>query len=86
MFTLFLIAALVIALSPGPGMLYVAGRTLSGGRAEGVASCIGTGLGGLVHVAAASIGLSALIATSATAFSVLKFAGAIYLIFLGIQA
>jgi threonine/homoserine/homoserine lactone efflux protein len=86
MLTLFLVSALVIALSPGPGMLYVAGRTLSGGRAEGVASTLGTGLGGLVHVAAAAIGLSALIAASSEVFTVLKYIGALYLIYLGIQA
>ncbi|MBN8892127.1 MAG: RhtB family transporter [Rhodospirillales bacterium 70-18] len=86
LFALFLAAALAIALAPGPGMLYVAGRTLAGGRAEGLASSLGTGLGGLVHVLAAAIGLSALIAASAAAFEVLKLAGAAYLIYLGIQA
>lgn len=86
LFALFLVAALTIALSPGPGMLYVAGRTLSGGRREGLASSLGTGLGGMVHVAAGALGLSALIAASATLFTLLKFAGALYLVILGIQA
>jgi threonine/homoserine/homoserine lactone efflux protein len=86
LFALFLFAALAIALSPGPGMLYVAGRTLSGGREEGMASSLGTGVGGLVHVAAGALGVSAVIAASAAAFTVLKLAGAAYLVVLGIQA
>jgi len=81
----FLIAALVLAVTPGPGMAYVVARTVAGGRAEGLASCLGTGLGGLVHVLAASLGLSALIAQSALAFSVLKYLGAAYLVYLGLR-
>ena len=73
----FAAAALAIALSPGPGMLYVAARTLAGGRAEGLASSFGTGLGGLVHVAAGAIGVSALVMASAEAFTVLKIVGAL---------
>ncbi|MDB5490058.1 MAG: RhtB family transporter [Reyranella sp.] len=82
---LFGAAALAIALSPGPGMLYVAARTLAGGRAEGLASSFGTGLGGLVHVAAGAIGVSALVMASAEAFTVLKIAGALYLVWIGIK-
>ena len=82
---LFLVAALVIALSPGPGIFYVAARTLAGGRDEGLASSLGTGLGGLVHVAAGAAGVSALVLASAEAFALLKIAGAIYLIWLGIK-
>src|SRR6478736_8731551 len=81
----FAFAALAIALSPGPGMLYVAARTLAGGRAEGLASSFGTGLGGLVHVAAGAIGVSALVMASAEAFTVLKLVGALYLIWIGIK-
>jgi threonine/homoserine/homoserine lactone efflux protein len=82
----FAIAATTIALIPGPGMLYVLARSLGGGRDEGLRSTAGTGLGGLVHVAAAAAGLSAIIATSATAFTVVKYLGAAYLIWLGCQA
>jgi threonine/homoserine/homoserine lactone efflux protein len=84
-FLLFLAAACVIALSPGPGIFYVAARTLAEGRAAGLASSLGTGLGGLVHVAAGAVGVSALIMASAEAFTVLKIAGALYLVWLGIK-
>ena len=66
-------------------MAYVVARTVAGGRAEGLASCLGTGLGGLAHVLAAALGLSALIAQSALAFSVLKYVGAAYLVYLGLR-
>ena len=82
---LFFLAALAIALSPGPGIFYVAARSLAGGRDEGLASSLGTGLGGLVHVAAGAVGVSALVLASAEAFALLKIAGAIYLIWLGIR-
>ena len=84
-FLFFLVAALVIALTPGPGILYVAARTLSGGRGEGFASVLGTGLGGFVHVTAGALGVSALVLASAEAFTVLKFLGALYLVYLGIK-
>lgn len=80
---LFLAAAIVIAVTPGPGILYVAARTLAGGRAVGLASSFGTGLGGLVHVAAGAIGVSALVLASAELFSLLKLGGAVYLVWLG---
>ena len=83
-FALFISAALILALTPGPGMLYVLGRTLHGGRREGVHSALGTLVGGSVHVVAAAFGLSAILATSAVAFTVVKYAGAAYLIYLGI--
>jgi threonine/homoserine/homoserine lactone efflux protein len=79
----FAVAAATIALIPGPGMLYVLARSLGGGRDEGLRSTAGTGVGGLVHVAAAALGLSAIIATSATAFTAVKYLGAAYLIWLG---
>ena len=85
-FALFFAAALAIAISPGPGLLYVAARTLAGGRNEGLASSFGTGLGGLVHVAAGAIGVSALVLASAEAFAVLKIAGALYLVWLGYKS
>jgi threonine/homoserine/homoserine lactone efflux protein len=82
---LFVVAALAIAVSPGPGIFYVAARTLAGGRDEGLASSLGTGLGGLVHVAAGAVGVSALVLASAEAFALLKIVGAIYLVWLGIK-
>lgn len=82
---LFLAAALVIAITPGPGIFYVAARTLAGGRGEGLASSFGTGLGGMVHVGAGAIGVSALVMASAEAFTALKLVGAAYLIWLGIK-
>ena len=82
---LFLPAALVIATVPGPGIFYVAARTLSGGRKAGIASTFGTALGGLVHVIAGGLGVSAIILASAELFTAVKFAGALYLIWLGIK-
>ncbi len=82
---MFMTASLVLAATPGPGMLYVLSRTLAGGRREGILSSLGTFVGGMVHVIAAAAGLSVVLATSALAFSVVKFAGAGYLIFLGLK-
>lgn len=82
-FVLFLAAALLLAITPGPGIFYVAARTLAGGRSEGVASSLGTGIGGLVHVIAGSIGISAVVLASAELFTALKLVGAAYLIWLG---
>jgi threonine/homoserine/homoserine lactone efflux protein len=84
-FSLFLGAATLLAIAPGPGMLYVLARTLAGGRREGVLSSLGTFFGGLVHVIAAATGLSLVLATSAMAFAMVKYAGAAYLIYLGVQ-
>jgi threonine/homoserine/homoserine lactone efflux protein len=81
----FLLAAFVLAVTPGPGIAYVVARTAAGGRAEGLASCVGTGLGGLFHVCAAALGLSVLLAQSATAFTVVKYVGAAYLVYLGVR-
>ncbi|QIF01696.1 LysE family translocator [Roseimicrobium sp. ORNL1] len=81
----FLAAALVLAITPGPGMAYVVARTAAGGRKEGLASSLGTGLGGMVHVLAAALGFSLIVAQSAVAFNVVKFLGAAYLIYLGIR-
>ena len=82
---LFFAAALVLAVTPGPGIFYVAARSLAGGRAEGVASSFGTGLGGMVHVVAGSLGVSALVLTSAELFTALKLVGAAYLVWLGFR-
>ncbi|HLY39918.1 MAG TPA: LysE family translocator [Terracidiphilus sp.] len=81
---IFLAAALVLAVTPGPGIFYVLARTLAGGKRDGVLSSLGTFLGGLVHVVAAALGLSAVLAESATAFMVVKYAGAVYLVWMGI--
>lgn len=78
-------AALVLAVTPGPGIFYVAARTLAGGRAEGVASSFGTGLGGMVHVLAGSLGVSAIVLTSAELFTALKLIGAAYLVWIGFR-
>lgn len=84
-FALFFAAALLLAVTPGPGIFYVAARSLAGGRAEGVASSFGTGLGGMVHVLAGSVGVSALVLASAELFTVLKLLGAAYLAWLGLR-
>jgi threonine/homoserine/homoserine lactone efflux protein len=84
-FLAFLLTALVLAVTPGPGLAYVVARTVAGGRSEGLASCLGTALGGLLHVAAAAGGLSLLVARSATAFGVVKYLGAAYLVWLGLR-
>ena len=81
----FCMAASVLALTPGPGMAYVVARTVAGGRQEGLASCLGTGLGGMLHVLAAALGLSVLLAQSALAFSLIKYVGAAYLVYLGVR-
>jgi threonine/homoserine/homoserine lactone efflux protein len=80
---LFLGAAVLLAIAPGPGMLYVLARCLSGGKREGVLSALGTFLGGTVHVFAAALGVSVILARSALAFSAVKYVGAAYLCFLG---
>jgi threonine/homoserine/homoserine lactone efflux protein len=82
-FLVFLGAALILAITPGPGIFYVLARSLRGGRREGVLSAAGTFLGGLVHVGAAAFGLSAILAASAIAFETVRYAGAAYLIYLG---
>ncbi|HTC87631.1 MAG TPA: LysE family translocator [Bryobacteraceae bacterium] len=82
-FAIFLSAALILAITPGPGIFYVLARSLRGGRREGVLSSVGTFLGGLVHVGAAAFGLSAILAASAIAFETVRYAGAAYLIYLG---
>jgi len=82
---LFLTAALLLAVAPGPGMLYVLARSLAGGRREGVLSALGTFVGGMVHVLAAAAGVSVVLARSAVAFATVKYAGAAYLCFLGVR-
>lgn len=83
-FLLFFAAALLLAITPGPGIFYVLARSLAGGKREGILSSFGTLIGGLFHVLAAALGLSAVLAASAVAFHTVKYAGAAYLIWLGI--
>jgi len=84
-FALFMTAALLLAIAPGPGMLYVLARSLAGGKREGVLSALGTFLGGMVHVFAAALGVSIILAKSALAFATVKYVGAAYLCFLGVR-
>jgi threonine/homoserine/homoserine lactone efflux protein len=81
-FLVFLAAAGALAVMPGPGLLYLTARALSDGRAVALRCCVGSFGGGLVHVAAGSAGLSALLLASSTAFTVLKMAGGLYLLWL----
>jgi threonine/homoserine/homoserine lactone efflux protein len=81
----FCAASLALAVVPGPAVLYIVTRSIDQGRFAGFVSALGISLGGLVHVAAATIGLSSLLASSATAFAVVKYAGAAYLVFLGVR-
>jgi len=84
-FVLFLTAAVLLAIAPGPGMLYVLARSLAGGKREGVLSALGTFFGGMVHVFAAALGVSIILARSAVAFGAVKYVGAAYLCFLGVR-
>jgi threonine/homoserine/homoserine lactone efflux protein len=81
----FGIATAVLAVTPGPGIAYVVARTVAGGRSEGLASCLGTGIGGMLHVLAAALGLSLVVAQSAVAFDLVKYLGAAYLVYLGVR-
>ena len=82
-FWVFALAGLLLNLTPGPDTFYILGRTLAQGRRAGVASVLGISTGSVIHTLAAATGLSVLLATSATAFMAVKFAGAAYLIYLG---
>ena len=82
---LFVPAALALLVVPGPAVLYIVTQSVSRGRRAGIVSMLGVQTGGLVHVAAAALGLSALLASSAVAFGVVKYAGAAYLVFLGVR-
>jgi len=82
---LFLSAAVVLLAIPGPAVLYVTSRSIGQGRGAGFVSALGIGTGTLVHAAAAAVGLSALLVSSAIAFGAVKYLGAAYLIYLGVQ-
>jgi len=81
----FLLASLILLLTPGPAVLYIVARSVDQGRRAGLASVLGVELGNGVHVLGATLGLSAILLTSALAFSVVKYAGAAYLIYVGIR-
>jgi threonine/homoserine/homoserine lactone efflux protein len=85
-FLLFAGASIVLLVIPGPSVLYVVTRSVAQGRRAGAVSVLGVGLGNFSHAVAAAIGISAIIASSAVAFTVVKYAGAAYLIYLGIRA
>jgi threonine/homoserine/homoserine lactone efflux protein len=82
---LFVGAALLLLVVPGPSVLYVVTQSVSHGRRAGIASVAGITTGTLVHIAAATVGLSALLASSAVAFDVVKYLGAAYLIVVGVR-
>ncbi|MBB5074625.1 LysE family translocator [Nonomuraea endophytica] len=82
---LFAVATLAILVVPGPAVLFIVTRSVAQGRAAGMVSVLGVHAGSLVHVAAAALGISALLAASATAFTIVKFAGVAYLLFLGVR-
>jgi threonine/homoserine/homoserine lactone efflux protein len=84
--SVFLLASVVLAVTPGPGVFYIVTRSLLQGRSSGLASVAGVALGNLGNALGASLGLAALFAVSAAAFTVVKYAGALYLIYLGVQA
>ena len=84
-FALFVAAALVMLIVPGPSVLYIVARSVEGGRIAGLVSVLGVQTGALVHIAFAALGLSAILASSAVAFSVVKWLGAAYLVWLGLR-
>ena len=84
-FFAFLVAALALNFAPGPDMLYVLGRSLGQGRKAGVVSALGIFVGCLVHITAAALGLAALLEASATAYNVIRYVGAAYLVYLGVR-
>src|SRR5580704_1131503 len=81
----FSLAAILLLLTPGPAVLYIVARSVEQGRIAGLASVCGIATGTLVHVLAAALGLSALLASSALAFAVVKYTGAVYLIYIGVR-
>lgn len=82
----FLVASFILAVTPGPGVLYIVTRSVSQGRAAGVASIGGVALGNYLNAVCAAVGLAALLTVSSAAFLIVKYAGALYLVYLGIKA
>ena len=83
--SIFLLAALILLITPGPAVLYIVARSLDQGRLAGFVSVLSIEVGNFVHVLAATLGLSAILVSSATAFSIVKYLGAAYLIYLGVR-
>lgn len=81
---LFVVASLILLLTPGPAVLYIVARSINQGRIAGIISVLGIEFGALFHIAAATLGISALLLSSALAFSIVKYLGAAYLIYLGV--
>ena len=81
----FMLAAGALLITPGPAVLYIVTRSIDQGRIAGIVSVLGIGLGTLFHVAAAALGLSAILMSSALAFDIVKYLGAAYLIYLGLK-
>jgi len=84
-FGVFIVTGFILNLTPGPDTFYILGRSMAQGRSSGVASALGIGAGSIVHTLAAALGLSTIIAASATAFLAVKLTGAMYLIYLGFK-
>ena len=80
-----MLSALALIVVPGPAVLYIVSQSIDGGRRAGLASAAGVATGGTVHIAAATVGLSSLVLSSATAFEAVKLAGAVYLVLLGVR-
>ena len=85
-FMAFVLASFALAVTPGPGVLYIVTRTLAQGRAAGIGSVVGVACGNFLNAVGASVGLAALFSVSSLAFTLVKFAGAAYLVYLGIRA
>src|SRR6185503_17408971 len=83
--SLFITATLILVLFPGPNSLYIIARSIQQGRMAGIISSLGVQVGTLFHVTAAAFGLSSLLISSALAFNVVKYTGAVYLIYLGLK-
>ena len=81
----FMVASLVLLVTPGPAVLYIVARSIDQGRLAGIVSTLGIGVGSMLHVVAAALGLSAILVSSALAFSLVKYLGAAYLVFLGLR-
>jgi threonine/homoserine/homoserine lactone efflux protein len=82
---LFVVASIVLLLTPGPAVLFIVARSVAQGRSAGLVSVLGIHLGTIVHIVAAAVGLSALVVSSALAFAIVKYLGAAYLIWIGIR-
>ena len=86
LFSAFLLASTVLAVTPGPGVFYIVARSVTQGRAAGLSSVAGVALGNLANALGASLGLAALFAVSSLAFTIVKYLGAAYLVYLGVKA